>query len=38
VKQDNRKLDEMLKLSKGARRVPVVVIDDKVSIGYDGGS
>ena len=38
VKIDAAKLDEMLKFSKGARKVPVIVEGDKVSIGYEGGS
>ena len=38
VKIDAVKLDEMLKFSKGARKVPVIVEGDKVSIGYEGGS
>jgi glutaredoxin 3 len=38
VKIDAAKLDEMLKFSKGARKVPVIVEDGKVSIGYEGGS
>ncbi len=38
VKLDAAKLDEMLKFSRGARKVPVIVEDDKVSIGYEGGS
>jgi glutaredoxin len=35
---DGSKLEEMLNFSKGARRVPVIVADDKVTIGYEGGS
>jgi hypothetical protein len=35
---DSSKLLEMLKFSKGVRKVPVVVAEDKVSIGYEGGS
>jgi glutaredoxin len=38
VKLDGRKLEEMLQFSKGVRKVPVIVADDKVSIGYEGGS
>jgi glutaredoxin 3 len=37
VKADVAKLQEMLKYSKGARTVPVIVDGDKVSIGYGGG-
>ena len=33
---DKALLDEMLKLSKGGRRVPVIVEGDKVTIGYGG--
>jgi glutaredoxin len=36
VKLDHAKLEEMLKFSKGARNVPVIVEDGKVTIGYDG--
>jgi glutaredoxin len=36
VKVDRAKLEEMLKLSKGARNVPVIVEDGKVAIGYGG--
>ncbi len=38
VKADSTKLDEMLKLSKGLRKVPVIVEDGRVTIGYEGGS
>ncbi len=38
VKADAVKLDEMLKLSKGVRKVPVIVEAGTVSIGYEGGS
>ncbi len=38
VKMDAAKLEEMLKYSNGARKVPVIVDDGKVSIGYEGGS
>jgi glutaredoxin len=36
VKLDPKKLDEMLKLSKGARNVPIIVEDGKVRVGYGG--
>jgi len=36
VKHDARKLDEMLKYSKGQRSVPVIVEGEKVTIGYGG--
>ncbi len=36
VKLDMSKMDEMLKLSGGERRVPVIVEGDKVTIGYGG--
>jgi glutaredoxin len=36
VQQDRALLDEMLKLTKGSRRVPVIVEGDKVTIGYGG--
>ena len=38
VRADAAKLDEMLTFSQGARKVPVIVEDGKVSIGYEGGS
>ena len=36
MQQDRALLDEMLKLTKGSRRVPVIVEGDKVTIGYGG--
>ncbi|MCF8044693.1 MAG: hypothetical protein K9J83_02445 [Desulfarculaceae bacterium] len=36
VKQDSAGLDEMLELSDGNRKVPVIVEKDKVTIGYQG--
>jgi glutaredoxin len=36
VKVDAKNLDEMLKLSDGVRKVPVIVAGDKVVIGYEG--
>lgn len=36
VKNDPSKMQEMLKLSGGQRRVPVIVEDGKVSVGYGG--
>jgi glutaredoxin len=38
VQQDQAKLDEMLRLSDGQRRVPIILEDGKISIGYAGGS
>jgi len=39
VKKDVRGLDEMLRIAKGRRDVPVIVEDDgKVVVGFDGGS
>ncbi len=32
------KLDEMLKFSNGVRKLPVIIENDIVSIGYKGGS
>jgi glutaredoxin len=29
-------MEEMLKYSNGGRQIPVIVIDDKVTIGYGG--
>jgi glutaredoxin len=36
VHEDPARLQEMLKLSKGARQVPVIVEGTKVRIGYGG--
>jgi glutaredoxin 3 len=36
VKLDPGKLTEMLALSNGQRKVPVIVINGKVTIGYEG--
>ncbi len=36
VKQDSKKLEEMLQHSNGVREVPVIVEGGKVSIGYGG--
>jgi hypothetical protein len=36
VKQDPRKLEEMLKLSNGVRKVPIIVEGPKVTIGFEG--
>jgi glutaredoxin len=36
VKQSAPDLDEMLRHSKGQRKVPVIVEDGKVAIGYGG--
>jgi glutaredoxin len=36
VKKDTAKLAEMLKLTGGARKVPVIVDGDKVTLGYGG--
>ena len=36
VREDSSKLDEMLKHSDGTRRVPVIVEEGKVTIGYGG--
>jgi hypothetical protein len=38
VKVDAGKLDEMLKYSKGVRKVPVIVENGAVTIGYHGGT
>jgi hypothetical protein len=38
VKQGADKLNEMLKLTNGERRVPVIVENDDIQIGYAGGS
>jgi len=38
VRAAQAKLDEMLKYSKGVKRVPVIVEDDNVTIGYAGRS
>jgi glutaredoxin 3 len=36
VKLDQARLEDMLQYSKGARNVPVIVEDGKVTIGYGG--
>jgi glutaredoxin len=36
VKKDKKTLDEMLKVSKGVREVPVIVEDGRATIGFDG--
>ncbi len=38
VKQDQKRLSEMLKHSDGVRSVPVIVDNGKVTIGHEGGS
>ena len=38
VRDERSRLDEMLKYSNGVKKVPVIVEDDKVSIGFEGGS
>lgn len=36
VKLDSEKLEEMLRLSGGVRKVPVIVEGGKVTVGYGG--
>jgi hypothetical protein len=36
VKEDKSKLKEMLKISNGVRKVPVIVEGENVQIGYGG--
>jgi glutaredoxin len=36
VQKDKAGMERMLKYSKGSREVPVIVDDDKVTIGYGG--
>ncbi len=36
VTSDSSRMDEMLTYSNGARKVPVIVEGDKVTIGYGG--
>jgi glutaredoxin 3 len=36
VKQDGKKLEEMLKYSGGQRKVPVIVEEGKATVGYGG--
>jgi glutaredoxin 3 len=36
VSRDRKKLDEMLRHSKGSRQVPVIVEDGKVTVGFGG--
>jgi glutaredoxin len=38
VLQDGSRLPEMLKLSGGQRRVPVIVDGGKIEVGFDGHS
>jgi len=38
VIKDAKHLDTMLKHSNGARKVPVIVEGDTVTIGFDGGT
>jgi glutaredoxin len=38
VRQDASKMDQMLKISKGQRKVPVIVKGREVTIGFGGGS
>jgi len=38
VLADPARLEEMLKVSGGRRRVPVLVADGKVEVGWQGGS
>jgi glutaredoxin len=36
VKEDPKKLDEMLLLTRGIRKVPVIVEGEQITIGYGG--
>lgn len=38
VLQDKAGMADMLRHSKDERRVPVIVVEGKVTIGFDGGS
>ncbi len=38
VKRDSAQLRRMLEFSRGRRAVPVIVEDDKVTIGFGGGT
>jgi glutaredoxin len=38
VRAEQEKLEEMLRYSKGVRKVPVIVEGDNVTVGYAGGS
>ena len=38
VRQDADKLKDMLEYSDGVRKVPVIVDQDKVTIGFNGGT
>ncbi len=38
VRQDADKLKDMLEYSDGKRKVPVIVDQDKVTIGFNGGT
>jgi len=36
IREDKNMLEEMLKVSNGARKVPVIVDGEKVKIGFGG--
>ena len=36
VSLDSEKLDDMLKLTSGMRKVPIIIEDGKVIIGFNG--
>lgn len=38
MQKDQGRLDEMLGLSGGQRRVPVIQEDGKITVGFGGGS
>ena len=38
VLRDKTGMADMLKHSRDQRRVPVIVVDGKVTVGFDGGS
>ena len=38
VRRDADRLKDMLEYSNGMRKVPVIVVRDKVTIGFNGGS
>lgn len=38
VKASTKNLDQMLKYSKGTRKVPTIVDKGQVTIGFDGGT
>ncbi|GBC62727.1 glutaredoxin [Desulfonema ishimotonii] len=38
VIEDQSKIEEMLRLSGGQRKIPVIVEGDRITVGYGGGA